>query len=226
MSCSRTAAPQAVRIGHHNVSLSPPRGWEHLDHGREQLFRNGETELALEDFGPIAPDGLANEVSAAHALWLSGRRLDAFARVRQLHGLPLELLSSEARAEFWRPWYDATYDVARADSAEIGVAFENLTRSARALPEVPHDRLVERLMAETPMGPRSEVAHWDSLVIHGASWLSIETWSRVSHMGRERLACLDNGGYLLLLTTQRGPIEQTGSAFDSLLASIEVLGPR
>lgn len=53
VSCARRAAPpEDVQIGRHNVRLTTPAGWEHLDHGRAQLFRNGETELRLEDLGP------------------------------------------------------------------------------------------------------------------------------------------------------------------------------
>ena len=41
--------PLAVRVGHHDLTLVTPRGWERLDHGRQQLFRNGETELLLSE---------------------------------------------------------------------------------------------------------------------------------------------------------------------------------
>jgi hypothetical protein len=224
--CARQVPSQKVRVGHLELKLSAPRGWEHLDHGRQQLFRNGEAEIALEDFGPVTPEGLERHLLEAQGLWLAGRRRDAFASVQELHAPPLDLVRPETRAAFWRPWYDVTYALDRADSAEIGMAFESSMRAARALPEVPPAQLVELLLARSPAGERSEIAHWDSLKIHGAPWLSVETWNRVSHMGRGRLACLEHDGYLLLLTTRRGLIEQTGAAFDSLLASIEVIERR
>src|SRR5207247_915080 len=77
--CSRDAAQDASRplqVGRHRLRLVPPRGWEHLDHGRQQLFRSGEAELSLEDYGPATPRGLAAALREAERLWLAGRRND------------------------------------------------------------------------------------------------------------------------------------------------------
>lgn len=220
--CARPG-PQLVEVGRHRLKLVPPRGWEHLDHGRQQLFRNGEAELLLEDLGPATPRGLVNELREARTLWLAGRRRDAFARVRELHGLPMSPLPSQARADFWKPWTDVTYVPEAADSAAIGIAFDELIREAQALPEVPIERLVGFVLEDFHDGDRREIAHQEAERIHGSQWLAIETWDRTSHLGRHRLACLDDGGYLLFLSTRRGLIEQSGAAFDALLASIEVM---
>ena len=135
--------PLAVRVGHHDLRLVTPRGWEHLDHGRQQLFRNGETELMLEDLGPATPIGLASELRAAQELWRAGRRRDALARVSELHGPPVSLLPQQARADFWKPWTDVTYMPEAADSASLGRAFREVMRETEALPAVPPERLVE-----------------------------------------------------------------------------------
>lgn len=39
-------------VGGHQIRLVAPVGWEHVDHGRQQVFRRAEMELVLEDFGP------------------------------------------------------------------------------------------------------------------------------------------------------------------------------
>ena len=227
MGCSRDASRSHVaQVGRFNLGLTPPPGWEHLDHGRQQLFRIGETELALEDAGPVTARGLTRELLEARELWMAGRRRDALARVRTLHGPPISLMPSQARADFWRPWTDVTYIPDLVDSASLGGAFDELIREADALPPIPDARIVEYVLGQLPGADRREVAHSDSLKIHGADWLSIETWNRVSHMDRQKVAFLDVDGYLLLLTSRRGPIEQSGAAFDSLLGSIEVLPAR
>jgi len=219
--CSRRE-PQTVLVGRHELRLVTPRGWEHLDHGRQQLFRVGESELALEDLGPATPEGLTNELREAEQLLHDGRRADALARVRTLHGLPISLSPWQARADFWSPWTDVTYNPDIADDATLGRALEHLIRNAGALPAVSMDQLVEHVLTQSHQGSRREIARKEARDVHGADWVAIETWDRVSHMNRQRLACLEAEGYLLTLSTRRGQLEVTGAAFDSLLASIEL----
>jgi hypothetical protein len=221
--CS-SAPPETktLQVGHHRVRVVPPHGWEHLDHGREQLFRNGETQLRLEDLGPSTREGLVTALRDARALWRAGRRGEAFAQVRALHGPPISFLPWQARADFWSPWTDVTYIPSTADSAALGVAFDRLIRGAEALPETPVPNLTEFVLLQSSDADRREISRHDSLEIHGSEWFSIETWDRLTHHYRRRIAFLDNQGFLLYLTTERGLYERTSGAFDSLLASIEV----
>jgi hypothetical protein len=219
---SRPASIQ-MEIGHHRLRLAAPMGWEHLDHGRQQLFRMGESELALEDLGPASRAGLVNELREARALMVAGRRGEAFERVRWLHGPPVFLLPQPLRADFWRPWTDATYIPETADSLAVLRAFDTLIHAAENLPDTPMKDLTDYVLTRSASASRSEIARKDVRVIHDVEWTDIETWNRVSHMDRERLALADDGGYLLTLATRRGLYAQTGPAFDSLLASIELL---
>jgi len=79
---SHAARVQVADVGRHQVRFTIPDGWEHLDHGRAQLLRLGEAQLTLADLGPVSAEAMARELEGARALWLSGRRLDAFERVR------------------------------------------------------------------------------------------------------------------------------------------------
>jgi hypothetical protein len=212
-----------VEVGHHRLRLIPPETWEHLDHGRQQLFRNGEVALALEDWGPVTPEGLQVELQRAQQLWLAGRRRDAFARVRELHGPPVQLLPSRSRADFWKPWTDVTYVPEAADSVSIGVAFQALIAGAGELDEVAPEQLTEHVLSRSHDADRREIANTQQRSIHGRDWVVVETWDRVSHLYRRRVAWVEDRGYLLVLDTERGLIEQTGPAFERLLASIEVL---
>jgi len=142
--------------------------------------------------------------------------------VRRLHGPPLSLMPSKTRAEFWRPWNDVTYRPDWANDARLAGALRELIRDAEALPEVPIERLVEHVLTESRHDERREISRQEAREIHGSRWVALETWDRVSHTYRYRYACLVDAGYLLVLSTRRGLIGQTGAAFDSLLASIEV----
>lgn len=208
--------PTTVQVGHHPLRLVTPRGWEHLDHGHEQLFRNGEAALRLTDLGVGAREGLANELREARSLWLAGRKRDAFTLVSTLHRPPVRFL------EFWRPWADVTFIPGASDSAAVGRALETLIHQAEDLPEAPVEIITVHVMRYLHNADLHEVTRRDSLVIHGSRWLVIETWDRLSHLQRRRVGILENRGYLLTLTTERGAFEQTIGAFDSLLASIEL----
>ncbi len=140
--CARPApVVERMEIGRHRVRLVTPRGWEHLDHGRAQLFRNGEWELRLEDLGPATTT---------------------------------------------------------------------------------HEDLAGELLMRSGDTDRREIARRDSVTVHGVAWVRLETWSRVSHLEVRRTAFTVADSSLLALTSERGPDEQTGGAFDSLLASLEI----
>src|SRR5262245_33054342 len=110
-SCDREPNRIGLEVGAHHVRLSVPHGWEHLDHGREQLFRNGETELRLTNF---RPDSVAT----------------------------------------WNAQQLVSWVIDQTD----------------------------------PQAAGREIEHQDSLAIRGTWWISVMTWSRVSHMDARRTA--------------------------------------
>jgi hypothetical protein len=222
-SCDRQPNRVGLDVGRHHLRLVVPVGWEHLDHGREQVFRNGETELRLTDFGAATPAALADEVRTARALWKGGRTPDALARIRTLDAPILRLTPPMERVDFWQPFTERTH-AGLADDAALGEMFDAMIERADALPQVPADPLASWVLEQTdPHAAGMEIEHRDSLAINGTSWVRLATWSRVSHMSPRRTAfAIENGG-LLVLACERGVIERTGGAFDSLLTSIEVL---
>lgn len=218
-------ATRTVELGRHRVRFTVPRGWEHLDRGRQQLFRNGETRLSLEDLGPATREGIVRELRDAEGLWRAGQWMVAFARVRELHSPTLRYASSEQRLDFYREWNDATYVPAAADSAAIGPAFDALIDGAAKLPALGEASLLEYALENAFSMRGMEIERQEKRSIHGAEWTVVEIWDRVSHLWRLRLACVEQDGYLLALWTQMGRFELSGPAFDALLASIEVLPP-
>jgi len=220
-SCS-PPGPEELVVGHHRLHLAAPLGWEHLDHGREQIFRRGEMQISLADLGPASSEGLVREVGDARALWLEGRRKDAFARVRELQGPPLAYASSDQRLGFWRTWRDVLALHDHADSASIGAAFDSLVEGAKRLPPLTPEWIAGYALERTSDTRRREVAKSSRPVVNDSEWIEIETWDRVTHLDRSRLACVDDDGYLLALWIERGPIERAGPTFNALLGSIEL----
>ena len=217
-----TPKPTTVLVGHHRVGLTPPSGWEHLDHGREQLFREREAELeiSLADLGPATQRGLELEIGAARAMWLSGHRKDAFERVRQLHGPALVFAPDEARARFWSQWNDVTYLGERADSAAVARGFQSLLDASGGLAPDSLEQMATYVLQTTEDQPGREIVREERRTIHGATWIVVDTWSAVSHMDRRRIACVDDGGYLLALRMKRGAVERAGLVFEGLLQSV------
>lgn len=219
--CSRPVAREA-EVGHHRVRFVLPGNWEHLDHGRQQLFRRAERQFSLVDLGPASREALVREIRAAGALWQAGRRKDAIQRVRELRAPALRYAPRQQLSDFWRPWTDAVYAGDWADSLAIEAAFDSLVEGtamfARPTPEV----LVRYVLELTGARPDREVASREQRTIHGASWTTVETWDRVSHLNRSRAAFAENDGHLLVLAMDRGRYEELGPGFDALLASLEV----
>lgn|GEM_PF-3120739 len=221
--CVRSIPSQRVEVGRHVVLLDPPPGWEHLDHGREHVFRSGEMQVVLSDLGPASREGLARELREARDVWLQGRRKDAAARVQELHGPPLLLATAEQRAAFWRPWTDVTALHDAADSGAIGRALDALIEGTRSLPEVTPEKMAGYAVGVSMVdAARREIHRQGPRDIHGSNWFEVETWDPVTHLMRSRLACVDDDGFLLSLRIDRGPIERAGYVFESLLSSIRV----
>jgi hypothetical protein len=215
-----------VEVGHHRLRLVPPAGWEHLDQGRQQIFRGPDVSVVLEDLGPADRVGMALELKRAPATWRGRRPQDAFARVRELRGPALANATPEAQAAFWKPWHEM---YGQADSGAVGRAFDAMLAGAERLPDVTQAQMagyalaVSDRRAGTTSRPAREIARQGGRPVRGTEWFEVETWSGLSHQGRSRLACLANTGYLLVLRTERGPFERTAPAYEALLQSIEIL---
>jgi hypothetical protein len=188
------------------------------------LFRRGEAQISLVDLGPASRDGMAHELRAAEAVWRSGRHRDAAERIRELRAPLLTFATSDQRAEFWRPWTDATYPAGAADPS-VGDAFPVLIDRTRTLGEVSPDQMLEYVLTLATDQHDREVVVRNHRHLHGRDWIEVETWNRVSHQDRSRIAYLEDDGYLLVLAMDRVRMEHTGLAFEALLASFDVTAP-
>jgi len=214
---------QALEAGHHRLQLVVPAGWEHLDHGRQHLFRSGECQMSLVDMGIATQEGLVHDLQQAETLWRAGRREDAFARLRELRGPMLQEKSKDQVAEFWRPWAEVEDRPHPADSATVQAVFTALIEGTAIFPPVTAEDLTAYVLESRLDTKRYEIASQTPRPVSGAVWTEVETWDRVSHLARSRLAWTENGGYLLVLGVDRGPAEQVDAAFAALLTSIQVV---
>ena len=218
-----TPAPRDLEVGIHRVRLVPPAGWEVLAEGGQSFVRRGETTLSLTDLGPANARGFVHELRSARAVWLAGRRRDAFARVRELSGPPLRFATSDQRSQFWKSWYDVIYPRPEAaDSAAIGMAFDDLIQGAGKLPVVAPRSLEEYVLERWSDAGRREIQRRSAPSIHGHTWIQLTTWDRVSHMAPRQVAYLDDSGYLLVVAVEHGDPRVTGPAFERMMSTIEV----
>jgi hypothetical protein len=60
--CARPTPTKTVTVGHHRVRFVAPAEWEHLDQGRQQIFRQMDVAVVLEDLGPADREGLKRDI--------------------------------------------------------------------------------------------------------------------------------------------------------------------
>ena len=222
--CARVE-PDLVDVGGHRVRVRVPVGWERLDHGRRQLFRQGEAEIVLADDGAASREALRRDLRGALEAAESGRRKDALERVRTLDGAPLRLSDSEQVEAFWRPWLDDPAIADAANPGDLAPAISGLIARVDSLAEPSARALQEDVVRRLVDASRSEVAHVESQSIHGLAWTIVETWDRVSHENPSRFAFAVNDGRLLVLAVQRWRGPPTDQAFRALLGSLEAGSP-
>jgi hypothetical protein len=212
-----------VDVGIHRVRLTVPKGWEHLEHGRSQILRQGESQMALVDMGPGTREGIAREIAAARALWLEGRRKDAFERIRSIGGPSLLYAASDQVTGFWRPWWEMKALGSTVDSATVGAAFDSLVAHVALLPDDSPQAMARFALDKTSNPERHEISRQSRRLLNDANWVDIETWDRVTHLDRRRLALRENGGYLLVLYIERDPLQVANPVFEEVLVSIQTL---
>lgn len=148
--CARPPEPAPVEVGVHDVRFVVPPGWEHMDHGRQQIFRKGESQFSLVDMGPDSTIGVPSDP-------------DSLARLL-------------------------------------------------------------RMLFDPDFNPRGrEIAKQRHRDVAGTDWIDIETWDRVSHLDRRRVAFTHDRGSMLVLRIERGTEEPAASVFDAVLSSIAVV---
>lgn len=229
-------SPTIVDLGTHRIGFVVPPGWLHSDHGMEQLFEQGMAHIRLVDLGPATPEGFAETLREALGLFEQNQWEDA--RTLLVSTNPRRFFASEKR---WKSlqadWKSVTW--VRRDEALVGAlgsvdgevdwevrgAFHDLLAQVSALRRPNLSELAENALVELGHDAQRSIASEEALSISGKPALRIETWDRLSHLGRQSHLFVLSEGRLLCLWTQLGSMETVDPAFESLVTSLTIEPP-
>lgn len=223
--CGRPPERRQIEVGEHRLSLEPPPGWRHLDHGRKQLYRRDDAQIALVEIGPVGRTGIRREVERALALGLEGRGKDAAARLGRVR-VPDDLFDSlEQRNEFREAWSTAAATAdAPADTASVHAAFDRLLAEVDRLPELDLEASLPQALRDLGEDRRRDVAETRSVRLGGRDALAVDTWYRLTHQDRRHYVLVFDDGCLLALRADRGGPAGTTRALEAVMRSLEFAG--
>jgi hypothetical protein len=89
--------------------------------------------------------------------------------------------------------------------------------------EYPYPPQVEVILKELGHNSQRSIASMRNLVVDDRDVLVVETWDHLSHNMPMRVAFLPCDNRQLVLHTQHGVYEESIEAFDSVLASIDII---
>ena len=224
LGCHAEATPsRQFHLGLGRIAIVPPEGWEVLDQGRTVRLRKGEAEVTIEDLGPRSPLGIGCEITRARELWREGRAKDALWCMRRIP-VPDDLFTSTSQREiFWARWSDVSGASEDADPATVDRAFERLLTEVEALKPKDFPAMVDDALASEDRDGRRAVASRREITVDGHPALILDTWDRLTHTMRQRVAYVYDNGYLLALRTERGPYGATAAALDAVLEPLRIL---
>ncbi len=225
-----------VDVGIHRIGFVVPPGWLHADHGMEQLFEQGMAHIRLVDLGPATPEGFAETLREALRLYEQNQWEDA--RTLLVSTNPRRFFASEKR---WKSvqadWKSITWIRREETSAgglgsvdgdvdwEVRGAFHDLLVQVSALRRADLSELAENALVELGHGAQRSIASEEAVAISGKPALRVETWDRLSHLGRQSHLFVLSEGRLLCLYTQLGSMETVDPAFESLATSLTIEPP-
>lgn len=215
--------PLLLTIGVHEVKIIAPPNWEHLDHGREQRFDKGMTQISLADMGPATREGFAREITHARELFRQRQLEDARAQLNDLHLRPA-FPSQQRWDSFVKPW-DKTRKAGQglnsADTDTIERAYTEVLAEISALPTSDLPTIAAATLERLGHDERYAVAQQQAMAISGRPALLVDTWDRLSHAHRRRHVFVLNEGNLLVARMEAGQFSEMEPVFDAMVASLE-----
>lgn len=233
VACEPEAPPPArvdVEVGVHLVAFEIPRGWHHVNHGREQLFELEMAKISLADLGPMTASGFAEIIRRARELFRSNQWDDA--RTLLMTTDPRRFFSSEQRWSSVRnDWRQITHirrdeEVGESRGVDADVewevegAFTQLLAEVGALRDPDLETVAVHALREVGHDEMRAIAGTEALAVSGRPAIRIDTWDRLSHRGRRHYLFIANAGHLLVLRTEMGRDAVLEAGFDELAASL------
>lgn len=214
--------PLSLKIGVHEVELIAPPEWEHLDHGREQRFDQGMSQISLADMGPVTREGFEREIVHARELFRQRQLEDARTHLNELLLRPA--FPNKGRWEsFATPWNivrRAGAGLNTADPEVIERTYAEVLAEIAALPTPDLPTITTAMLAKLGHDERYAIAEQQAMAISGRPALLVDTWDRLSHDQRRRYVFVLNEGNLLVARMELGRFSEMEPVFDALVASL------
>jgi hypothetical protein len=223
--CGPKPEPIDLALGTHRFRLALPPGWEHLDQGREQVFRRGELRIVFADLGPATPEGVERELEEARETLRQGRRLDAIERVHALRIPAAMYPGGGPREAHWQPWVTLEHAPQEASETELEQALDLLAAQAEALRAPALDTLGLMTWPVIEDDERRALARAETRVLGGREVRVIVTWDRNTHNWPRHHAFLVDRGRLFALSTAAEHDPAVMKAYEVMLGSLEPPGP-
>jgi len=226
------ARPQPVRhtltLDTQRISVAIPEGWEIVDRGNAVIVRKADMELRIETIGAVGPLGIRREVERARRLWQGGRDKDARWRLRTVR-VPDALFASNAQREaFWDAWSEVSNEDAGYDA--MGAGFEHVLENVAGLAPMGPDSLADAWLAEVDPRRLRDVATRQPRTVDGRPAIVLDTWQRLDHTQRRRIALVFDNGYAVALQTSQGafgpgPFPPQAMLLELILSSLRFTPP-
>lgn len=215
--------PQAARtfqVGPHRVDVTPPAGWQVLDHGRQLVFRTEAAEMILSDLGAVRPEGFREEATRAKELWRGGREDEARTRLWELPFRD-QLYVSRPQMERVRDPWSAILSVPKGTAySEVASDFDRLVAAIDVTQAVPLNWIVDDALPRLGHDQRREVKSRQPTEVNGREVMVVETWMSLTHGDPRCLLVAVNAGRVLALRCDRCEGEAF-DAFERLAASLQ-----
>ncbi len=212
-----------TEVGVHAVRFALPIGWQHLEQGSVQQLRGAGALLELQDLGSYSWSGIKAHIQQARSLSEQGKLLPAQERLKKLPDLQALFLETNDWHEIEHLWLLLLHRQVSEGKAVALASYDALLRAIAYQTEINFEAVTTRLLAaEDPHGQREE-AERTSLQVSGRRALQVTTWHKLSHNGKKRYLYILNGNNILLLSVKLGADARYGPAFDTIVASLEII---
>jgi len=207
-------------VGIHQLNFIVPQGWQHLDQGASQAFRNAGALLELHDLGTFSRLDIIDHIKAAQELYANGEPLAAQEHVKRLPYIQAAFLKAEDWLRVEDSWRTLTERQERDRPRDVKSAYEQVLNSLYQQPKTDLSLVAEKLLQIEDRNGQREVSQENALSIDGRKAVLIDTWDRLSHSMKKQHLFVLNEGNILALTVRLGPYDSVAQPFNEIARSL------
>ena len=207
-------------VGIHQLKFIVPRGWQHLDQGATQAFRNPGALLELDDLGTFSRLDIIDHIKAAQALYANGEPLAAQEHLKRLPFIQAAFLKAEDWLRVEDNWHNLTERQERDRPRDVKAAYKQVLNSLYQQPKTDLSLVARKLLQIEDRSGQREVSQENAFSIDGRKAVLIETWDRLSHSMKKQHLFVLNEGNILALTVRLGPYDSVAQPFNEIATSL------